>query len=113
MTNTYKIGSQGEQIVLGLLDGAVLANTQENDYDIFWKGIKIEVKTSGLKRNTAFVFTGLKAKRNDTTYVFVGINDEKQYFWVKKTPVKSGFYGSLKTTIPVDQLQNEILKINK
>jgi len=111
MVNTYKLGSQGEQIVLGLLDGAVLADTEENDYDIFWKATKIEVKTSGLKRNTAFVFTGLQEKRNDIIYVFVGIDEEKQYFWVKKSPVKTGFYASIKTAIPAEQLSKEILQL--
>jgi hypothetical protein len=110
MVNTYKLGSQGEQIVLGLLDGAVLADTEENDYDIFWKATKIEVKTSGLKRNTAFVFTGLQEKRNDIIYVFVGIDEDIQYFWVKKSPVKTGFYGSIKEAIVANLLKGEVLK---
>lgn len=110
MVNTYKIGSQGEQIVLGLLDGAVLATENDSDYDILWKNRKIEVKTSGLKRNTAFVFTGLQNASQEKIYVFVGIDGENQYFWVKKTNIKSGFYGSIKEAIPANKLRSEIYK---
>lgn len=85
MKNTYKTGRIGEDIILNLLPKATRSETYDH-HDVDWEGITIEVKTSNYYitdkfNKTWFSFSGLY-NSNAKVCVFLGLMDEKRYFWV-------------------------------
>lgn len=110
--STHKVGRYGEQIVFDALNGAEWPsggfNTGEK-YDLEWEGIKISVSSSTIMRRTGFVFSNPRRYKKDLLNVFVGVDGDNTYFWVRKGIDKTGFYGAVSKAITsVDDLGKEI-----
>jgi hypothetical protein len=107
----HKVGRAGEQLVYEALEGAKWANggfETGKQYDIEWDGIKIDVNTSSIKKATGFVFSNSNGYKKDLVNVFVGIDGEDVYFWVKINLDNKGFYGSISEAINKEELTNKI-----
>lgn len=103
--SVYRLKRQGEQIVFGALKGAKWAY---NAHDIDWHNIKVSVKVrgrSGMNGDNAFTFTTFG--KEEVVFVLVGIDGDKQYFWVtsqRQLEGKQSFYASLKTAVTLKEV---------
>lgn len=110
----HKIGRYGEQLVFDALEGATWANggfESSKHYDIEWLGIKIDVNTSSIRKNTGFVFSNANGYHKELVNVFVGIDDKDVFCWVRLGLEKTGFYGRIVDAIKKEQLPDEIKKL--
>lgn len=110
----HKIGRFGENLVFSILDGARWANNNFNNsdhYDIKWEGINIDVNTSSVRKGTGFVFSNANGYDKEIINIFIGVDKEKVFCWVKKGLNKTGFYGRIVEAVKTNQLPEEIKKL--
>lgn len=105
------IGRVGEQIVKDLLPRSKWLNQAWDNckfWDLEWKGLKIDVKTTTVKskRGKAFKF-GTLITNKEVIYIFVGIDGLKNYFWVSQG--KSTRWKKIINSVP--NLRKELDKI--
>jgi hypothetical protein len=107
----HKVGRAGEQLVYEALEGAKWANggfETGKQYDIEWSGIKIDVNASSIRKNTGFVFSNSHGYKKDLVNVFVGMDNDEIFFWVKVNLDNKGFYGRISEAINKEELPNKI-----
>ncbi len=109
----HKIGRYGENIVFNALKGSLWANGDfdaTKQHDLTWEGFKIDVNASSIRKNTGFVFSNSSGYRKDVVNIFVGLDDKKNFFWVRKGLSKKGFYGKIRDAIGVEDLPSAVRK---
>ena len=109
--NNILIGKVGEKIVRDLLPKSIWLNElweKCQSWDLEWRGLKIDVKTTTnkSKRGKAFKF-GSQILDKNVVYVFVGIDGLKNYFWISQG--KSVRWKKIKDSVP--NLRIALLKI--
>lgn len=112
----HKVGRYGEQLVFEALEGAKWANggfESSKQFDIEWNDIKIDVNSSSVRKRTGFIFSNAGGYRKELVNIFVGIDGEDNFFWVRKGLDKTGFYGRIVEAIGVGELAEEIKKVVK
>lgn len=105
------IGRMGEEIVKNLLPKSRWINEAWDVckfWDLEWKGLQIDVKTSTVKskKGKAFDF-GTRISNKKVIYVFVGLDGAKRYFWVSKGKTSNW----KKTSESVSSIKKAIVKL--
>lgn len=114
----HKIGRMGERIVFNLLPGAEWNNNEFEsyvDYDILWKGLKIDVKTSTYRNISGSFQINTRVSQTGTrpdVYILVGIDLDrnKNFFWAIVNPKVGSVLKSEHESCTEGELQDLIFK---
>lgn len=118
---TRSIARQGELIVFDALPSArwVNENAESGErYDILWKHVKIDVKTTlqtayTTKKSFQF-FDSSAPKKEPMIFVFVALYQGERYFWVEGAiNHKRAFYKKSKDSLTLKDLPKAIRKCYK
>lgn len=92
------VARKGEQLVKDLLPGANWINGEAEsgeNYDLFWNGIKINVKTSCQtvpSSKNAYQFSMNNSVGDNILILMVGLAHDEPYFWLETGELKSVYY---------------------
>ena len=116
MKSRIDIARKGERFIQQSLPGSQWLNEEKElseSYDLIWKGIKIDVKTTLQMipgSNTACQFTVVPKKDASIILVMVAFIEEKVYVWVQRViQSQFGYYKRLDQSMDISSLPNHLL----